>query len=111
MKKMQYEFKSTFQNSSLNDVEVDITDGRYEFVIDEVKNTIIKSEMLLIRESKDFVMEFDMKEENGSIEIPEVNQRIEFSIFDIKFDVAEIVNIEFKYILEDEEVFVSLLLK
>ncbi len=111
MAKMKYIFKSTFQEYSKDEIDVNINDSCYEFFVDGVSTVINCDSKVVSRIGEEFEMEFDLNNEIGRILIKGVNQNFEFDLQDIKFENKDGVDLSFKYYLEDQLVEIEISLK
>lgn len=104
----KYHFESTHVPYTVSKIEVEITEEKYKYIVDNVLNTIDCINKSLTRQSDDMEMFFDFKNNSGYVKLLEVNSTLPFEIVESDLKVENnILHLDFKYILE-EEMFVSL---
>ncbi len=104
-----YNFESTHMPQLSVELDVAFESEFIVLYVEGVKTTVDFVRSFLRREDDEMIMVFDFIDDIGSITLKESGAAIEFEILEsnIKFE-NENLQLDFKYVIGDEEMFVSM---
>lgn len=105
----KYHFESSHVPYSVCELEILFENNTFIFTSEETLTQINLSSNSLRRENDEMTMFFDFESKSAFVELKENQARLAFDILesDMKFE-NNILHLDFKYILDEEEMFISL---
>ncbi len=109
MENRKYHFESTHVPYAVCDLEVSFNDNIFCFTIDDANTEINITSPSLKRENEEMTMFFDFTTNEAFVELKENGAKLTFDILesDLKFE-DNVLHLDFKYILDEEEMFTSI---
>ncbi len=107
--KKKYHFESTHVPYSVVEIDVEVTSTSYSYTVDGVDTEINTSERFLRRSNGEMEMYFNFKTNEAYVELRENNSKLMFEIVTSDLVVEDsVLHLDFKYILDEEEMFTSI---
>ncbi len=105
----KYHFESTHVPYAVYEVEMKFDNDKFFFTIDNANTEINVATPSLRRENDEMTMFFDFTSNEAYVELKENGAKLTFDILesDLKFE-GNVLHLDFKYILDEEEMFTSI---